>query len=334
MKWLLVSTNPQPNIPKTNHPGGAGWNVGDVFARIGTEQAIRAVDPHAIFDVLNVDDHDDVMRERDFDRCVLAGRPLFWPNCETFPEWDHVLFPGWPGRDPRKIAALGVGSCYPIPRDDRHVAERLVELRRKVWDYSLRFRFGNENPSRPAVCPASWVLLGRPEKPHRKLCNFMRGGGHYPEFAPDEAIRWGRVEAIVAGELLDRGFEFIAHTEQEREKARTLGFPEDAIVFADSIEPYLDAYASASHYFGNRMHGAVVLAGRRARVFAVGFDSRLDMIESCELTGRPPSRVTLEDVRAFATSEIQPSDELRVGLITTEWLLARAMMRDFSKSTP
>jgi hypothetical protein len=73
MKWLLVTTNPAPHVPGTDHPHGAGWNVGDVFARIGTEQVIREVDPQAEFDLLNMDSHESITTEREFDR-IPSGR--------------------------------------------------------------------------------------------------------------------------------------------------------------------------------------------------------------------------------------------------------------------
>lgn len=336
MKWLLVSTNPRPDVPRTNHPNGAGWNIGDVFARLGTEMATRAVDPEAEFDVLNVEDRDDVMREREFDRCVLAGRPLFWRNCETYPEWDHILHPGWPGRDPSKIAALGVGACYPLDErgelaaaDHAHLAARIEALAEKTRVYSLRFDFERVSLL-PSVCPSTWLLLDRDERPHRKLCNFMPGGGHYPGFAPREADVWNGMAAWVAAELLHRGFDFVAHSPAERDLARALGWRTDRIVFSASIETYLDAYASASHYVGNRMHGAAILAGRPARALAIGYDSRLAMVDRAGCTTRRPSQLNLRDLVAFAESEPGLFEGERMAMILLERSLAVEMLREFA----
>lgn len=324
MKWLLITTSPSPHAPGSNHANGAGWNIGDVFARIGTEQVIREVDPSAEFDLLNMDDHADVMREREFDRCVLAGRPLFWKDCEKYPEWTHILG-GWPGRDPRKIAAMGVGDCYALPRDDAHMRARLADLKAKVWGASIRMAFDTDD-ARLSVCPASWVLLDRPEKPTRKLCNFMRAGGHY-NFDDREYRFWYDAARWFFEELRDRGFEAVAHSEEERGLANAMGF--QSIIFADTIEPYLAAYASASHYFGNRMHGAVVLAGRYANALAVGYDSRLKMVSRVWLDACKPSELSLQDVIDFAESETWQY-ERRTEMIRGQRAKAVRMMREFS----
>jgi hypothetical protein len=328
MKWLLVTTNPAPHVPGTDHPHGAGWNVGDVFARIGTEQVIREVDPQAEFDLLNMDSHASIMTERPFDRCVLAGRPAFWKGCETHPLWTHVIN-GWPGRDPRKIAALGVGACYSLPRDDAHVHARLADLKSKVWGTSLRFAFDTD-AARLGVCPASWVLLDRPGKATRKLCNFMPSGGHYKELAPFEFEAWHAMAGLAAHCLRERGFDFIAHTAIERKWSRMLGWPADRIIYAETVEPYLEAYASASHYFGNRMHGAVILAGRNANALAVGYDSRLRMVSRVACDACMPSELSLRDVINFAESEAGVY-EGRVRMIRGERAKAVRMMREFAK---
>jgi hypothetical protein len=326
VKWLLVSTNPAPHVPGTDHPHGAGWNVGDVFARVGTEQVIREVDPAAEFDLLNMDSHESITTERPFDRCVLAGRPAFWKGCETHPLWTHVIN-GWPGRDPRKIAAFGVGDCYALPRDDAHIHARLADLKSKVWGTSLRFAFDTD-AARLGVCPASWVLLDRPEKPTRKLCNFMPDGGHYKELSPFEFEVWHAMAGLMAHSLRERGFEFVAHTAIERKWAMLLGWPSERIIYADTIEPYLEAYASASHYFGNRMHGAVILAGREARSMAVGYDSRLAMVARTWGDVFTPSQLSLQDVIEFADS--RPAEH-RERMIRGERAKAVRMMEEFAK---
>jgi hypothetical protein len=275
MRWLLVTTNPAPHLPDTAHPAGAGWNIGDVFARIGTEQVIRAVDPSAEFDLLNMDSHASITTEREFDRCVFAGRPMFWPGCESHHLWTHVL-KGWPGRDPKKVLALGVGTCYPLPRDEAHLANTLRLAAARCWRVSLRCG-ADTDKALLSVCPATWSLVERQERPKRRLCNFMPKGGHYPEYNL-EADFWKKVFEWVAIKLRFAGFDFVAHTEQEKNLALAMDWPANRIVYAETVEPYLDAYASASHYFGNRMHGAAILCGRKAKVLAVGYDSRLGMV--------------------------------------------------------
>lgn len=328
MKWLIITTNPVPHVPTTEHPNHAGWNIGDVFARIGTEQVIREVDPDAEFEILNVDRHDDIMNERAFDRCVWAGRPLFWKDCEQDHIWTHLVN-GWPARDRRKVAAFGVGDCYALPRDDEHLRARLAELKAKTWGVSLRFAFDTDD-ARLGVCPASWVLLDREERPTRKLCNFMPHGGHYPEFNDRDSRLVRLMGVILAETLFDYGFEFVAHTVREYDFAIELGWPAARITHSDMIWPYLDAYASASHYFGNRMHGATILAGRMARSMAVGYDSRLEMVQRCGCEARRPSELSLKNVIDFAESEPGAHEEWRVRAIRGARKQALEWMREFA----
>lgn len=329
MRWLLITTSPSPHAPNSTHPNGAGWNIGDQFARIGTEQVIREVDSSATFDLLNVDSRDDIMREREFDRCVWAGRPLFWKDCEKDHIWTHLVN-GWPGRDSRKICAFGVGDCYALPRDDAHMRARLADVKAKMWGASIRFAFDTDD-ARLSVCPAAWVLLDRPEKLTRKLCNFMRRGGHYPAFDKREANLFDVLTPPISECLLERGFEFVAHTNDERILATHLGWESDRIIFADTVEPYLDAYASASHYFGNRMHGAVVLACRNARSMAVGYDSRLGMVMRSGCYACRPSDIALQNVIAWADSEPGPVEERRIAMIRGERAKAVRIMEEFAR---
>lgn len=328
MKWILVTTNPTPHVPTTNHPFHAGWNIGDVFARLGTESIIREVDPDARIELLNMDAPAvDIVTPRDFDRLVLAGRPLFWPECEIHPEWVEILG-GWPCENPRKVLAFGVGDCYPLPRNDRHLRDRLHALKSKVWKTVLRFDYETEH-AEIGVCPAAFCLLDRPEKPTRKLCNFMDGGGHYPGFASRESEVMRENLPYFAEELLDLGFDFVAHTKKERQIARGLDWPEDRIVYAETIEPYLDAYASASHYIGNRMHGAVILAGRQADALAIGFDSRLGMVARAGCDAVLPSEITVEHLQRFAA--LTPSADSRIRRTRNERRRMVDIMREFAK---
>lgn len=300
MKWLIVSTNPEPNVPGTAHPNNAGWNIGDVFARLGTEAVIREVDTAAEFDVLNVDDADNVNRERPFDRVVLAGRPLFFPNWRTHHVWTHVLR-GWPGRDRRKIMALGVGDCYPWPVDVKDRDAAIAAAVRETWRTTVRFP-EDGNGATQGICPASWLLLNRPEPMTRKLCNLMRFGGHYPTWNMAESGIAIAQQLALAGQLIDLGFEFVAHCRDEWEMALELGWPDSRTIFSDEIDPYLDAYASASHYIGNRMHGAVILAGRIARSLAIGYDSRTAMVHEAGCSVARPSQIDRSAVFEFAQS--------------------------------
>lgn len=315
MRWLIVSTNDRPDVPGSEHPHEGRWNIGDVFARLGTEQIIRAVDDSPAFDLLNMDSHASITTPRAFDRCVLAGRPLFWPWCERHALWTHVL-QGWPGAEPRRVLALGVGTCGPLAEREQ-MATLVAAATAQCWRIVLRDEVDTGHALH-SVCPSTWLLVDRPAKPRRKLCNVMVGGGHYPQMNFAETAIWGRMGPLVMDVLRARDFEFVAHTAQERDIALAHGWPADRIIFAETIEPYLDAYASASHYIGNRMHGAVVLAGRMARAMAIGYDTRLGMVRRAGCEARLPSEVSIADVVALAESRVGEAEARRVRRIVGE----------------
>jgi hypothetical protein len=327
MRWLIVSTNPAPHLPDTDHPHSAGWNPGDVFARLGTEQIIRDVDSASTFDLLNMDSHLSLTTPRQFDRCVLAGRPLFWPWCEQHPLWTHVLN-GWPSTERRKLLALGVGSCC-APEDRDRMPPLVMKASAECWRVVIRDEADTADALH-SVCPSTWLLSDRTEKPRRKLCNVMVGGGHYPQWNLSEFAIWGAMVPAFMGVLMGAGFEFVAHTQQERDLALSHGWPAERIVYADTIEPYLDAYASASHYIGNRMHGAVVLAGRMARTMAIGYDSRMGMVRRAGGETRLPSQLSISDVLRFAQSKAGEREARRVRRIAGERQRMTQLVAEFA----
>lgn len=329
MRWLIVSTNDRPDVPGSEHPHEGRWNIGDVFARLGTEQIIRAVDDSPAFDLLNMDSHASITTPRAFDRCVLAGRPLFWPWCDMHALWTHVLN-GWPGADRRRVMALGVGSCSALA-DVGGLPELILKASVKCWRVVMRDEADTADALH-SVCPSTWLLVARPEKPRRKLCNVMVGGGHYPHMNFSEMAVWGVMFPTVLGVLRERDFEFVAHTAQERDIARAHGWPADRIIFAETIEPYLDAYASASHYIGNRMHGAVVLAGRMARAMAIGYDTRLGMVRRAGCEARLPSQLSIADIVAFAESRAGEAEARRVRRIVGERERMTRLVAEFTSS--
>lgn len=274
MKWLLVTTNPTPYVPGTEHPHHAGWNVGDVFARLGVEELVRDVDPGAEIALVNMDSEDSIVRSVPFDRAIFAGRPMFWTGCRSHALWTHLLN-GWLCADPRKVLALGVGDCFPLLPDPDRSAEHMrllmdlvADAEKRVWRLTTRRRL----PSVPFTpCPATWVLLDRPEKQEVKLCNLMENGGHYRTSADCEV--WNRTLPSFARNLQRTGYNFVAHSAAEFSLGVRLGFRD--VIVHDRVEDYLSTYASATAYVGNRVHGALVLASRRAVATVIGNDTRI-----------------------------------------------------------
>lgn len=276
MKWLLVTTNQRPHQPNTKHPHGAGWNVGDVFAYLGTAELVREVDPNAEIALVNMDDAASITTPQKFDRAVFAGRPMFWRGAERHPLWTNLIN-GWLCAEPRKVMALGVGDCWPLNDPNQHTEWEAQAARAKEKMFAIVARsFGVRNTIR-GVCPATWILRPKRERPLR-LVNFMPLGAHYPDFDRRGAELWRACQPTFAGLLRELGFEFVAHTAQEQTLAQMLGWEESRIHVFDNAEDYIDLYERAQIYIGNRVHGGLVLCGGPAAVTVFGNDTRLHAV--------------------------------------------------------
>jgi hypothetical protein len=208
------------------------------------------------------------------------------------------LINGWPCADPRKVLFAGVGSCFP-PGDFEAEQVRLAgELARRSFASPIIRTEIRGFPS--AACPASFLLRDASAAKDLRLANLMPGGGHYPDFAPLDVTAWRSLERPVSDELRALGFRFVAHTVAEWNLARDLGWPPSDTLCFDRVEDYLAVYSRASHYVGNRMHGAVVTVGGGGRALAIGYDSRLDMVRRAGGGAIRPSDLDLASVRAFA----------------------------------
>lgn len=298
MKWLLVTTNLRPHQPNTRHPNGAGWNVGDVFAYLGTVELIREVDPDAKIATVNMDDAESITTPQRFDRAVFAGRPMFWRGAETHPLWTELIY-GWLCRDPRKVMALGVGDCWPLNDKESELEWRAQAKRAYDRMFAVHVRsFGTTN-TLGGVCPSTWILRPAEKRPLR-LTNLMKSGGHYPDFSKRASEVWHRCLPAFSGVLLEHGFEFVAHTEEEKSLALRMGWQENAIHLFDNAESYLDIYARAQIYVGNRVHGGLVMCGGPAPVMVFGNDSRLHAVTAAGGAVQHINEASLAEVQRCA----------------------------------
>lgn len=304
MKWIIVSTNRSPYVAGTNHPNGAGWNVGDNFARLGVEEIVREVDPSAVFAHVNMDHPETYQRPQPFDRAIFAGRPMFWKGCEKHPLW-HDLLNGWLCREPRKVLALGVGDVFPRLTHVSEIRPLVEAAERKVWRLTVRRR----ELGTYGACPSTWLLRDRDELPVRKLCNLMRGGGHYPDFDPTSSAAFEVLLADTARHLIAAGFEFIAHTMEERRLAVSLGF--ERVHFHSSPQAYLASYATAAEYVGCRVHGALVLASRLASATVIASDSRAWAARDAGIQLTASTAVPLPQDHATINQRLGTVDEQR-----------------------
>lgn len=292
MKWLLITTR--------------HTNPGDEFVRIGVQNLIREVDPNPVFDLLNKENPMD-HKPREFDKCVLCGMPLFWsgsdqPDCTKIWWWEPLMR-GWPTARKKDFLALGVGEVtqgsYPVcPEAYGRAVEEIqnrafaITFRQPVLSWATP-----GTSSRDSVCPAAFAV-DEPKQKRLRICNLMPRGGHFP--ISHEQTLWHLNLPELVEFLLSQNFSFSAHTEEEETYARGLGWPFESIYrFRGNPQGYLDLYAQAELYFGNRLHPAVVVSALGRPAWGVAFDSRIRMVFRVGGQATIPSRATPKAVREW-----------------------------------
>lgn len=276
MKYLLITT--RDNL-----------NPGDQFIRIGVENLVREVDPTAEFERLSKEDPQDYSRERPFDRAILCGMPLWWNNhvskCQDIYWWAPILR-GWPSAKKENFLVLGAGSAVGDNMvNPREMFDAVEEVIQRSFAVTTRQPVFDRPDLISSICPAAFasarsaVRAFRSLSPSFKLFNAMPDGAHDSHFNPEEAAVWQAKQRAVSDAALEAGFVFIAHSADEKEVAKEAGWPESRIMFFDTPEAYLEAYARCSHYIGNRLHGAMMAACSAATSVAIGYDSRVEMLK-------------------------------------------------------
>lgn len=295
MKWLLLTT--AKRTPET-----LGSNVGDEFACIGTEKLIKAIDRNAEFDRLNVENPDE-WAERSFDRCVFAGRPLWWSqrpgtDCIDHFWWDTIIR-GWPTKKRRNFLVLGAGSvCVDEIHDTAKYIRSIYEVYTRAWAVTTRNTVLDHPGFIDSVCPSAFAMP-RPKNLHKKalrVCNLMVDGGHFP-LSGDEASAWVDNFDGIVRELLHSEYTFVAHTKDERELALGLGWTPEKVKLFSSAEEYLEFYAESNCYFGNRLHGAAVCASAGIPTLAVAYDTRLQFARRIGARAIRPSQINLGELK-------------------------------------
>lgn len=304
MKWLLLTT--ARRTPETLNS-----NVGDEFACIGTENLIRAVDRNAEFDRLNVENPNE-WTERPFDRCVFAGRPLWWsqrPGTDCLDHfWWEPIMRGWPTKNRRNFLVLGAGSvCVGEIHDTVKYIRAIYEVYKRAWAVTTRNTVLDHPGFIDSVCPSAFAVPPRVlQKKAQKVCNLMVDGGHFP-LSSDDAGAWVDKFDSIVRELLRSEYTFVAHTEPERDLALSLGWkPEDVRLFS-SAEEYLSFYARTTCYFGNRLHGAAVCAALGIPTVAVAYDTRLNFVRRLGARALRPSQIDLGHLKFWLRGVLSPT---------------------------
>ncbi len=287
MKWLLITTR--------------HTNPGDEFARIGVENLIKTVDVSPEFDLLNKENPEH-WKEREFDRCIYAGMPLWWSmhgnECQDIFWWEPLIR-GWPTKDKNKFMVLGSGSVYV---DGINSTEKYLSAIRETMDRAWAVTTRNTVLDHPAlidsVCPATFALNERSMLDGPRVCNLMPSGGHFP-MNPLELEHWDSATPFIVDWLQSNNYVFVAHTSVEAELAKSLGWAQEMIRIFDTPEQYLTYYASASSYFGNRLHGGAVCASIGIPTWCVTHDSRMKFVRRLSAMTSRPSEIDRNKLRLW-----------------------------------
>lgn len=292
MRWLLITTTP-----------GEKMNPGDQFIRLGVQAIIRQVDPLPQFDLLNKEDGEDLQRQRPFDKSVLCGMPMWWNNPVSTSQsvgWWGGLMCGWPSARKNDFLILGAGSVVGDVMKDH--AQYLDAIK---WSIGRAFAVTTRNPVVDwpylisSICPSAFSPRGVPAQIGvRKLANIMLHGAHDRHLNRDEAKAWDWKRDMVAHWARSHGFEFVAHSPQEAEMARKFGFAE-VHFFPGAPESYLKLYSECGVYVGNRLHGAMLAAASGAKTMAIGYDSRIRMLDRFNVTAVAPSEIRPSTLHRF-----------------------------------
>lgn len=286
MKWIIITTS-------INNPG-------DLFAALGAKKIIQAVDDDPDIFFLNKENPEHY-KEREFDRCIYASMPLFWSmpgnECQDIVWWESLLR-GWPTKDKNKFMVLGSGSLYvdEIHNTRRYVSS-IMEMMKRSWVVTTR----NTVLSHPAivdsVCPAAFAIPERkPGGP--RVCNLMLSGGHFP-YNTFEMDQWASILPFIVAGLQANRFEFVAHTHEEWLYAQKLGWEKSRIHVFRTPQEYLDCYATAEAYFGNRLHGGAVCVSVGIPTICVAYDSRLQFVQRLGALAVRPSQLDQNVLQAW-----------------------------------
>lgn len=275
MKWLLITTAQRSKAKR-------GSNVGDEFAMLGCRKVIESVDAKAEFDLLDKESANDWDKEHPHNKVVICGMPLLWSlpeqACSDIYWWDY-LWNSYVGHVKTKMLPLGIGHVLigePHDKAKYHDAIRFVGS--KSWRVVVREPIlGAPEGWVQSVCPSVFCNMDRQATRKYRLCNLMDKGGHFG-YVTDYGKAWENQVPELAKILLRNKFAFVAHTVDELDVAHRLGWLEENILFYDSAQEYLDLYAQAEAYFGNRLHGAVVCAATGCPSWGVTVDSRVGMV--------------------------------------------------------
>ncbi len=293
MKYLLITTT-------------ENRNTGDELIRIGVQNLIKEIDPSPQFILLDKEHWPE--NEINFDKCILCGMPLFWDNPESYSQkagWWGAMFDGFPSRRKKDFLILGAGHVVSnVIKDQLRYNAAIQEAINKSFAITTR-NFIIDHPKLiNSICPAAFAVTKRQE-PKIRLCNFMKHGAHDKFFNPVEAEIWGSKVKELSDFCLQNDFYFIEHEHpgvgSRHENPEELGWPDERIFRFEKAEDYLPIYAQSSCYFGNRLHGALLVAALGRPSIGIGYESRLEMIKLVGAQAFYPSQINIDHIKSLLT---------------------------------
>lgn len=289
MQYLLITTTENRNL-------------GDELIRIGVQNLIREIDTKAEFLLLDKEKWINPQTVN-FDKAILCGMPLFWNNEISESQragWWEALFLH-SGFNKKNFLILGAGNATGIGGIKNEIMfgaaiQQAIDTAFAVTDRDNSHKYHPDLIS--SICPAAFAIKKRKE-PKYKLCTLMKQGAHDRHFNPEEADLWKKNIGNISKYLMSENFYFIEHASKPYyEDGEGLGWPKDKIIRFNTAEEYLDIYAQAQCYIGNRLHGALLVASIGRPALAIGYDSRLGMVEKIGGLIKNPS--TLKESDLFA----------------------------------
>lgn len=295
MKYLLITTT-------------GNRNTGDELIRIGVQNLIREIDPSPEFILLDKEKPEQWNNEIEFDKCILCGMPLFWNNKISKSQtigWWGALIDGWVSKRKNDFLILGAGNVVGkdgiLDNKEYHLA--ILKAIHRAYAVTTRNQINCPGLIQ-SICPASFAIT-KLIKAKFRLCNFMNNGAHDNFFNYKESEIWNYKMKELSDFCLDNDFYFIEHesasVECRHEHPEELGWPEDRIFRFNKAEKYLSIYAQSSCYFGNRLHGALMVAALGRPAIGVGYESRLEMIKAVGADALYPSKVNLDTIKSLLT---------------------------------
>lgn len=318
MDWILITT-------KSRSTSTLQSNVGDEFAYLGVRKLILTLDKFA--SIVPLDKEASKEWDRLADRAIICGMPLFW-SFDNQTQNDIWWFPKLMQLAGRmSTLALGVGTVLledaplrDFRRGMRIAAKTLCGIFTRDGDYGFD----------PVICPSAFAMMDRAsQKGTRKLCNFMPLGGHLGLHTPHGQV-WDGVAPEFAAVLIQYGFEFVAHTQDELLLALKLGWMTGQIHCFHSAEEYLDLYATAEMYVGNRVHGAAVVAAIGRPALAVTHDSRIEMVERIGGCGMQAKNLTVDGLKAWISNPPPSAPKEERFSVPNQWEHCLALVKEFA----